>query len=76
MLAGAVAIQRMQAVAWRVAQILEDIRCVEHSQLAQGAALDVGRQLRLRRPFQISSVSVLAKEIIMAAFLSSQLTNG
>ena len=51
MLAGAVAIQRMQAVAWRVAQILEDIRCVEHSQLAQGAALDVGRQFAAAEAF-------------------------
>lgn len=45
MLAGTIALQRVQAVARRVAKIIEGLRTIEHLELVERAVLNVGRQL-------------------------------
>ena len=60
-LPGPIAGQRVKAVRGRIAKIVERLGAIEQPQLVNCPRLNVRGSLRLRKPFQISSVSTLVK---------------
>jgi hypothetical protein len=44
-LAGSVALERLQAIAWRKPQVVEDRCCIQHAEFPQCESLNVGTQL-------------------------------